>query len=327
MLNLQSKDTFYVFDEWGMLTVKSDALSWRDSIGMTVCAWIAYGRPEELRLAVKKCWYLPDAKWILYRHPKYKEEASRDHYSYALIMEKLFCGNALIYGLPRLRGMNLWMRSITGNKLAEWMYYTLYIPGAILGNVWLKFCRLVGRINPERDNDWWIFKDEQYGSLEAMYCFNRSYKTATWNLAIENGVNLQRNRTRWQKLWAWIIFKTIPAYPLHNKGWQLYVMRKVPKRDTLRKILLKRVGKSNILLRLLYGDDTVTQEEVDNYPHMTGFRPGVYLDESCRRHIRELTPQEAEFNAYERDLIVKLWIDFQQKDCKMNNEYYDYDPE
>ena len=195
-----------------------------------------------------------------------------------------------------MRGMNLWMRSITGNKLAEWMYYTIYIPGAILGNAWLKFCRVVGRIGPERDNNWWI-------SRQRMFALGEPFEA----MDITNGIELQRTRTRWQRLWAWIIFQTIPAYPLHNKGWQLYVMRKVPKRDTLRKILLKRVGKSNILLRLLYGDLEVTDCDVQSYPHMTGFRPGVYLDESCRRHIKELTPQEAEFNTYEKDLIIWLY--------------------
>ena len=50
----------------------------------------------------------------------------------------------------------------------------------------------------------------------------------------------------------------------------------------------------------------VTQEEVDNYPHMTGYRPGVYYP-TCDRTIRELTDKEAEFNSYEWDLIKYLW--------------------
>ena len=65
--------------------------------------------------------------------------------------------------------------------------------------------------------------------------------------------------------------------------------------------------KRQILVRLVLGDDTVTQEEVDNFPHMTGFPSGVYLDETCRRDIRELTDKEAEFNTYEKDLIIWLW--------------------
>ena len=75
----------------------------------------------------------------------------------------------------------------------------------------------------------------------------------------------------------------------------------------LKRILLQRVGKSNPMLRLLFGDTTVTQQEINNYPHMTGYRPGVYLDETCRRTIRELTAQEAEFNTYEKNLIIWLW--------------------
>ena len=33
----------------------------------------------------------------------------------------------------------------------------------------------------------------------------------------------------------------------------------------------------------------------------------AYLDETCRRDIRKLTPQEAEFNTYEKDLIIWLY--------------------
>ncbi|HUV82814.1 MAG TPA: hypothetical protein VMW53_07060, partial [archaeon] len=126
MIYRQSKDTFYVFDEYGMLTVKSDTLSWRDSIGMTVCAWIAYGMPGKLRYSLHKCWgvrqwkpktvigiiingLLPNR--ILYRHPNKREKASRDHYSYYIIHAKLSMQvdqwfKLFIKGLPRMRGLN-----------------------------------------------------------------------------------------------------------------------------------------------------------------------------------------------------------------------------
>ena len=286
MLNLQAKDTFFVFDEYGMLTVKSDALSWRDSIGMTVCAWIAYG----MLLAGKTISSLLYCYSHNCRHPQYPEsELSRDHLSYLLIFRRLFFGGYSNLPVYR-RGMYLWSLALQNNKFAEWMYYTLYIPGAILGNWWLKFCRLVGRIGPERSNNLWIATDD-----------DNTY-----------GYYFQKTRTCWQKLWAWIIFQTIPAYPLHNKGWQLYVMPESRKKERLKRILLSRIGISNILLRLLYGDIQVSQLDIANYPQMTGFRPGVYLDESCRRDIRELTPREAEFNCYEKDLIIWLWKNMNQ---------------
>ena len=184
-----------------------------------------------------------------------------------------------------MRGMNLWMHSLTGNRLAEFLYYLIYIPGAYLGNWWLKFCRLIGNIRPELPNDIWILP-----------CGDSN-----------TGTQYLHHRPLWQKLWGRIIGITIPAYALHNKAWQIYVMPDSKRKEKLKRILLKRVGKSNIMLRLLFGD-TVTQEEIDNYPHMTGYRPGAYLN-TTRRTIRELKEQEAEFNTYEKDLIKKLYDD------------------
>lgn len=296
-LNLEIKTTYHQFDSYGMLLVKDDPDSWKDSIGRTVLAWIAYGKPKELYESLEQCLYLwkyteKTYRYELVRHPKhYREKSSRDHWSYFIIYRVLSDGITFKW-IPRMRGMNSWMKSLTGNKLAERLYYMLYIPLARLGNVWLRICRWVGRINEEYSNNWWIKKIPPK-HIETI------------------GEDRLSKRTKWQKLWAWIIFKTIPCYPLHNRGWQLYVMRKTPKRDTLCKILLRRVGKSNLMLRLLFGDTTVTQEEINNYPHMTNFRPGVYLDETCRRDIRELTPEEAAWNAYEKDLLV--WLFNKQK--------------
>ena len=79
------------------------------------------------------------------------------------------------------------------------------------------------------------------------------------------------------------------------------------RKERLQKVLLRRVAKRNILVRLILGDNTVTQKEVDNFPNMTGFPSGVYLDVTCRRTIRKMTDIEAEFNTYEKSLIQLLW--------------------
>jgi len=261
--------------------------------------------PEKLFLGLEYCQVFKRGKWVLYRHPDYKELASRDHHSYFIIYRKLldpawtniFIKNLLnSYSLLFFRGMNLWMKSLTGNKRAQWWYYFWNIPGARLGNWWNRLIKWIGDCGYERSNEWWLADTPQ---------------------GINRGTLLQNGLSKWQKFWLhgpkfklfgkeYHIEILLPAYALHVKAWQIYVMPKTPKRDTLRKILIKRVGKSNLMLRLLLGDTTVTQEEVDNYPHMTGYRPGVYLDETCRRDIRELTPQEAEANTYERDLIIWL---------------------
>ncbi len=332
-LNLKADKTFFQFDKFGMLIVPSDQSwekrswwkklwdkilkrewiptwkneSWKDSLGRTVFAWIAYGRPKELISSLDSClqYNFQKKKWYLKRHPDYDELASRDHWSYFIIYRTFYFKDledfqSFAKDIPRMRGMNFWRKALMGNKMAEWWYYTLYIPGVRIGNMWLKFCRWVGEIQPERDNNWWIDIYDLHHNFDAS-------KPAY----IYNWESVLHERIRWQKLWAWIIFQTIPAYPFHNKGWQLYVMPESKRKERLKRILLKRVGESNLLLRLLYGDTTVTQKEIDNYPHMTGFRPGVYLDETCRRTIRELTAEEAEFNCYEKDLII--WLFNKQK--------------
>jgi len=224
--------------------------------------------------------------------------ASRDHWSYFIIQSFLIdpCWiNKEVKHWTGMRGMNAWMKALTGNKRAEFFYYFWVIPSARIGNGFLRFCRWVGRITPEQDNDVWItegsaFEDEVWMTL---------------------GYYLLWSRTRWQKLWAWIIFQTMPAYALHNKAWQIYIMPESRRKEKLKRILLKRIAPRNLLLRLLLGDDTVTQEEIDAYPDMTGFPPGEYTDETCRRDIRELTDKEAEFNTYEVELIK--WLFNKQK--------------
>jgi len=313
MLNLKAENSHYIFDFAGMLVVPSDQswekrslwkrlwdwilkrawtpknlgdLSWKDSIGRTVLAIIAYGFVVELANGIYRCF--KDGK--LYRHPDHNILASRDHHSYFLIYNKLFCPadfDKFIKQMPRMRGMNLWMKSLTGNRTSEFFYYSVQIPGAYLGNWWLKFCRWVGDISRETSNGWWVSKQ-----------WVDSHETC--------GEVLQLTRTTWQKLWGWIIFQTIPAYPLHNKAWQIYVMPESRKKEKLQRVLLKRVAKRNVLVRLVLGDDTVTQEEVDNMPAMTGFPSGVYLDETCRRDIRQMDAIESEFNMYELDLIKWL---------------------
>ena len=307
MLNLKAENSHYIFDFAGMLVVPSDQSwekrslwkrlwdwilkrawtptwsnkSWMDSLGRLILAGFAYGFIPEIVKAIESCF----KNGKLYRHPDHDELASRDHHSYFYIYRK-YTGQELPK-FPRMRGMNLWMKSLTGIRTYEFFYYSVQIPGAYLGNWWLKFCRWVGDISRETSNGWWVSKQ-----------WVDSHETC--------GEVLQLTRTTWQKLWGWIIFQTIPAYPIHNKAWQIYVMPESRKKEKLQRVLLKRVAKRNVLVRLVLGDDTVTQEEVDNMPAMTGFPSGVYLDETCRRDIRQMDAIESEFNMYELDLIKWL---------------------
>ena len=182
------------------------------------------------------------------------------------------------------------------NLLAFW-YYSFQIVGNWLGNGWNSFFRGVGNIKKERTNEWWAGV--------------RYMNTDGWVLT--NGHNLQVNLTKWQKFWRkWLI----PNYPQHNKGWQLYSLPNHPLKKILKKILLKRIynrgGHSNYLLRLLFGDTTVTEDEVQTYKHMTNYRWGTNLDESCRRDVYYISDYEIEFNGYEVELLHFLFYKLQE---------------
>jgi len=292
-LNLEAQNTHILFDRKGYPVVKDDAESINDTCGRLVLMGMCYGFIPHIVEKLEALLIKQNSKERIIRHPDNPVTSSRDHHSYFYIYRK-YTGQELP-DFPRMRGMNEWMGALQGLTDSEWWYYFWNIPGAYIGNWWLRTLRKIGNICPiEMDNDWWI------GSQ------------------IVNGHYLQTHRTPWQKLWGKIIHITIPAYSLHIKAWQIYVMPESKRKANIKRILLKRCGKSNIMLRLLLGDTTVSEIEVSEYPHMTGYRPGAYLN-TTNRDIRGMTPQESEFNSYEYDLIQWLWKQWRLKHHKNYN--------
>ena len=307
-LNLETQIAYHIFDRLRMLIMLSDLESWKDALGRTILAWLAFDQDPRLVRAIESCLfrYQYQTKYHLLRHPGYKEESSRDHWSYFILFKKLRDTDEafkdFIKDVPRMRGMNYWMKTLGGSKFHEWMYYNLYIPGARIGNCWNGCIRGLGDAQPERSYEWW--------------CRTKWVDSNGWTMT--NGHYLQLNLSRRQKFWLRgrriklfgklrKIQFLIPTYPIHNRGWQLYVMPESRRKDKLIRILSKRFGESNLLLRLLY-DLPVTIEEVLEYFGMTGFPSGANLDETCDRDIRRLTEQEAEYNVYEVALIIMLLI-------------------
>jgi hypothetical protein len=283
---------------WGCACVRGDVKSYLDSFGRTFLTWLAYGRPDELKSVLESYW----KEGKLRRHPQAWDETSRDHYSYFIMFKRLTCTDdefkAFVNKIPPKRGLNFWKRALVPDTRYEIEYYRYNIPYARIGNVWLRFCRWIGKIRPELSNEEWI------GIWDEFYAPCRVSKP----IQITGGSAEKYYRTARQKRWGNVINKTTPAYVLHNKGWQLFFMPDNPKKDTLKRILLKRVGKSNLMLRLLFGDTTVSETEVSGYPYMTNYRSSVYLN-TTNRDIREMTKNEASANTYEKELIIKLHTD------------------
>lgn len=283
--NLYTQETYQYYDGHGLLLIKDDPESKKDTIGRTVKDLITKGRNDKMEQGLRKClgekvvWRFGyKVQFTLQRHPDYKEKSSRDHWQYYIIFRRVVHTTDsgfkfFVDHLPYLRGLSLWARTLTGDPFAEALFYCSQIPGAWIGNKWNKFIRVIGFIGPEMSAEDW----NEYGTMT------------------------QKSITGWIR---WFRKRLIPEFSLEGKAWQLWVTPDSPDKELLKRILLKRVGKENFFLRLMFGDTTVTREEVENYKHMTNWRWGIRLDQSNDRYtIFIKDPALLEFNALETDAL------------------------
>ena len=281
MLNLKTKDTYQYFDEHGMCLVKGDPLSWRDSIGRTVLAGIAYGFTPELVKGLEDCIYVrSDGKFGLWRHPVHGvgKDISRDHWSYYIMYKYLTSTRqgflAFTWSVTDLPGLNMWRFALAGSKAHEWLYYAVQIPGAVLGVIYNKIISFIGGINT-------VAECHQYG----------------WYTP---------KLSKWQRFWRKLL---LPTYALHNKAWQVYLLPNCGSKAKLQKLLLKRLPRysSNYLVRLLLGG-TVSPKLVNSYVHMTSYRWGVFLNDTNDRTTYIITdPALLAANALEVDILLKVY--------------------
>ena len=307
----------FYWDAWRFLLVTGDSKSWRDAIGRLMEWLYAHGKLNEKNEALEECLILTKTGYVLLRHPafaqtfhnkrffpdpneyeldKHKEIfASRDHWSYFIQYKKNTLSKEefieFIKLVPRMRGMNLWMGTMTGDKFSEWWFYTLFNPGAYLGNIISNLITWIGRLGPEESIHWWIRKDSFH-----------HYRN--------NGLYLQHNLTRWQKWWRrrWVIIT--PFYPIQNRAWQLKWLPDSKRKERQKQILLRRTDKDNPIVRLLFGDKTVTKAEVNAYPETTGDASGIKLNKSCDRTIEEIHNTE---NCYKSLLVCRLYDELNPK--------------
>ncbi len=286
MLNLKSKELYHIFDDYGMPIVKTDDRSWRDSIGRSFLMWVAYYQDPRIEPGLEACLRWEDNRYILYRHPRvigeedYKNDVSRDHWSYFLMYRRLQLNDEYFgYFIEDIKvkfGLRLWVAALQGKPLQTFLYYSFQILGNWLVNGWNKFWRKAANIQKEFSNE-------------------------DWNTLGYGIITTLSKRTKFFRRFL------IPNYPQHNKGWQLYVLPEHSLKKILKKILLKRVynrgGNSNYLLRILFGDKTVTENEVLSYKHMTGYRWGTNLDESTRRDVKFIPAHLVKDNGYEVDIL------------------------
>jgi len=304
----------FYWDKWRMLLITGDPKSWRDAIGRLMEWLYAHGKFHEKNEALEGCLMLVNGKYKLVRHPMFwiegqnkdtfnpneylyekegEEFASRDHWSYFIQYYKNTRNEEeftdFISKVPRMRGMNLWMKTMKGSKWAEWWFYTLFTPGAYLGNIVSNLITWIGRLGLEESIHWWI------ESADPLF-----------NEEINKGTRMQIELTRWQKKWQRIWVVLTPFYPIQNRGWQLKWLPASQRKERQKRILLRRTDRGNIIVRALFGDSHISDLELQKYPEVTGDRSGLKLNKSCDRDVRKIRNIT---NCYKKKLVWVLWDD------------------
>ena len=306
----------FIWDRWGFLLISGDPKSWRDAIGRLMEYLYAHGKFHEKNEALDSCLRLDGGKYVLLRHPTFwkvydkrnehplygepdpaeylydKESeifASRDHWSYFIQYYKNTYSAEdfadFITKVPRMRGMNLWMKTLTGSKWHQWWFYTIFNFGALLGNVVSNLITWIGGLGPEESIYWWI---EPVGNVDA---------------SLNKGTAMLWMLSKWQKFWrkAWVTLT--PFYPIQNRGWQLKWLPEHKRKERQKRILLRRTDQGNLIVRALFGDKRISDLELQKYPECTGDRSGVKLNKSCDRTIEKIHNTE---NCYKKRLAWKL---------------------
>jgi hypothetical protein len=270
-------------DKWGLILVKGDHTSYRDCMGRNFEDEVPDFELGYVSEAMESCLWRNGNKWGLKRHPEYDEETSRDHWSYFIMYRKAtmapFAFKKFIKDVPRMRGMNLWKKSLKGNKWAQWWYYTIFNPGARIGNALDTLITRFGNLGPEESLQWWV--------------------------AGYNGDKMLMNLTPWQEAWRSLWQLVIPFFPTQNRAWQLSFLPEHKRKEIQQRILLRRTDRGNIIVRLLLGDDHISVWEINGYQEVTGDRSGVKLNKSCDRTIHLILNTA---NCYKKKLIEFLYF-------------------
>lgn len=287
-LDFEARDTFYQFDERRLARVTPNmGLDnwWFNVIDRTVEFWMLLDPSlPTLTSGLDDCLYLDErGRFALKRHPDFDEAASRDNWTMFFVYRFLrLTGEGipmkgsfhfLVKNSPRHRGMQLWKRALAGHSDAAWWYYFWNIPGARIRNFVWKTLKWIGGFGPELTREEFI-SDPPFVDL------------------YQEGIRK-------------IMLNLVPAFALYKKAWQLFVMPVDPRRDRLRRILLRRVSKRNGLLRTLLGEFW-TDGQIDALTPISGWPASTELSEYTDRDHRWIPSDMIRVNELERPLIKKI---------------------
>jgi len=270
-----------------MVISNNDPLQWKDSIGRNFYAMLAF--PEKAAkyyFPITRCHALVGDHLHVFRHPAHpdNDDMSRDHWFYTLLAAHEMGDRDLLelynkYMKFRISdkfrhtlGSYCWSKAITGSK-AYWVPW--YITNLIEAPLYLVLNKLLYLVAP--------FQKE---------------------LPILKYIQLHPMPRTKRQLWARKLL--YPAYSQQIHGYCIRAAPFKPLNWLLRKLSLPIVGRYNIAQRLLFKSEVHPAIIRGHYP-TTGWRSGVYLNETCDRHIRYFTDEEREgLGDMESKLIIRL---------------------
>jgi len=258
----ENKETYFYVDEWNMVLLRGDPLSWMNSIAWNFDAFRAWGDWRFIE-GVRDCFIQKNGliKFKFQRHPAHKtNDMSRDHVSYALILfaythqwvDFFKLAGKLEWRISEkhtMRGLWLWVKGFQ-HPIWRFLFYVAKVFEMSAMLIWNRSLRVIARVKPERTQEEW--------DSETVH-----------------------NRT---KIQIWAGKKVFPAYALHNFAWQLNVLPDCFGKWLLKKIGLLMAGRTNYVIRHLFGGK-INMEDAIKYKSMTGGRWTTELSELTDRWV------------------------------------------
>lgn len=274
-----------------------------DAVLRTSRAYLTWGRPE-MKQGILSCFRkfnmqdYPNSKYWYQGarcNPRHGEDdMSRDQLSgafYALLIrgDKEECLEIIRhtpFKISRRFIMSpdfwLWTKAVQGKKMAEVLWYLFYVVTLPFTFLWNGLVNLI--LGYKEINQ------KNYSSAEV------AAKHSKYN--------------KFQKMLDRSLY---PAFASHHIGWYMECLPNSFLKRCVQKILMTQTEKGNYIERLLYGDKTVTQAEVDSYIPMTEYRWSSKLDgnDSASGTIPPVWDtdlvEKLKINQLDKDMLIWLW--------------------
>jgi hypothetical protein len=321
--NADLSTSWYSVDEHNMVVTGSNNKGLGDSIGRTKRMYFIYD-DQNLISGIENCWQYREeygGKMAGVRHPDYEEpedlpvfhlgkKVSRDHLINTLVALSIWEGRSLykskkkeqiIKAIPfKIRnqarftlGLVLWSKALLGNKVALWFYLMIEI--LMINLIYHPMKKLGYKLTgwkPEVDQDEWDWPPGLNWQRDRDDEWKRTH--------------LLQQQPKWHRTVSKIVY---PAYAIGFSSWQVYVIPNTfPKlKKRLQKSLLKMVGDTNYVQRMLLGDTDIPREKVEEFKTMRGGRWSGELNGRNDRHMEIFAEGRYTENLVDRDLVRELY--------------------